>query len=55
MAMTPAPAAPAPAARQLPTVAHGGSWLPRRRELTAFGIQLVIVLALVTCMGIAWH
>jgi hypothetical protein len=52
MIVTPAPAS---APRQLPVVAHGGSWLPSRRELTAFGIQLVIVLALVACMGIAWY
>ncbi|GAA3060229.1 hypothetical protein GCM10010464_25930 [Pseudonocardia yunnanensis] len=52
--MTPAPSS-TPAARRLPVVAHGGSWLPSRHELTAFGIQLVIVLALVACMGIAWH
>jgi hypothetical protein len=46
---------PAPASRQLPEVAHGGSWLPSRQELACFGIQLVIVLVLVACMGIAWH
>jgi hypothetical protein len=45
---------PAPPSRQLP-IDHGGSWLPSRYELTAFGIQLVIILALIACMGIAWH